>query len=89
MKLNPFKRQKTIKVEANPYEVPVPDLVEIAADMREVGRPLLRGEGKMTDIKGLDEIGSISRVDQLAQLERLVKDWKLHAIDAYKRKLRG
>jgi len=56
--------------------------------IRKAGKPKGFGEGKQVDIEGLEEPGTIQRVNQLKELEDLVKLYKLQAVESYKEKVR-
>ena len=52
------------------------------------GSPKGFGEGKNPTIEGLSTPGTIHRVEQLKELEDLVRQWKLMAVESYKQKIR-
>ncbi len=63
-------------------------ITSIINKIKATGRPKARGEGKVEDIDGLPVLGTIARVEELKRLEDLIKQWKLQAVEAYKRGIR-
>lgn len=63
------------------------DLSKILNGIRREGKPT--GEGKMPEIEDLSPLGTSQRVEELNELVKLLTLWKLQAVDAYKKKLRG
>lgn len=61
----------------------------ILAAVRRAGSPRRRGQGAVQELEGLSPLGTAARIEELDQLIQLAREWKLHAVDAYKRKLRG
>lgn len=62
---------------------------EVLSSIRLAGRPKAVGEGKVQEIDGLSPLGTAARIEELTQLSSLVTQWKLQAVNAYKKRLRG